>query len=431
MMFNSSILVLVAFSMVLLAMPVLAQISIEPEPILLPEPDRIVTDYSKVEATNLIALQKFSSNKVELFLGGTEYQAGQNGTVFLQLLDVNRMAINNSLCRLTMWNPSKTLFLNDIQMSYLLNSAGLYYFDFVVPNATGVYMLSARCNFYYNMTYLTSSKDSYVQATANATNFGNINYTVAGYASISAFHSYVQFNLSNFTTQATAVYLYLYEQGVLGYPYVKLQRVTSSWNESNITWINQPSVNDTIISGTQMAGIGWYAWNITDVYNRWVNGTYSNYGLLLNASPYGGTWNFSSFTAREANNDYVPRLMIFYTASGNINEIRGGGEVHVSESSESMAEKVWLQFLTLGTPPLLGHVSLSCLDNMTLLKDNTFMITGPGGDKSYTKSEQEYCPYGCDPKNNQCVPPPVDRAGFIALAVVGVIGFIVVVRRFM
>ena len=96
-----------------------------------------------------------------------------------------------------------------------------------------------------------------------------------------------------------------------------------------------------------------------------------------------------------------------------------------------ISEKVWLEFLTLGTPPLLKSTAYSCIDNMTLQKDNTFTITGPGGDKSYTKSEQEYCPYGCDPKNNQCVPPPVNRAGFIALAIVGVIGFIIIVRRFM
>jgi hypothetical protein len=118
-------------------------------------------------------------------------------------------------------------------------------------------------------------------------------------------------------------------------------------------------------------------------------------------------------------------MSINQTLSGNITLNTSLTPATVSDISE----KVWLQFLTLGTPPLLKSTEYSCLDNMTLQKDNTFTIAGPGGMKSYTKSEQEYCPFGCDSKNSQCVPPPINRAGIIAFIVIAVLAAIVIVRR--
>lgn len=119
-------------------------------------------------------------------------------------------------------------------------------------------------------------------------------------------------------------------------------------------------------------------------------------------------------------------VSINMTLSGNITLNTSLTPATVSDISE----KVWLQFLTLGTPPLMKSTEYSCIDNTTLQKDNTFDVYGPGGVKTYTKSEQEYCQFGCDFNTNQCVPPPINRAGMIAVLVVVVLAMIILVRRY-
>ena len=79
------------------------------------------------------------------FVHGTQYQSGDDGTVFLQLLDANNHPINNSasVCFLTIYYPDKTLFKHDQLMQYLED--GIFYYDVKVPNTEGIYMASAYC----------------------------------------------------------------------------------------------------------------------------------------------------------------------------------------------------------------------------------------------------------------------------------------------
>lgn len=79
-------------------------------------------------------------------LHGTEYIPGDNGKMFLQFLDSNGIAVNNSECFLSVWYPNDTAFLNNSLMSKLDNAnEGIYYKNFFVPNTTGVYPASAKC----------------------------------------------------------------------------------------------------------------------------------------------------------------------------------------------------------------------------------------------------------------------------------------------
>jgi len=81
----------------------------------------------------------------EMFLSGTEYWVGENGTVFLQLTDSQNLPISNASCVIDVYNPNKTVWINNYPMTFLNTSDGLYYLDLIVPHYTGVYMLSARC----------------------------------------------------------------------------------------------------------------------------------------------------------------------------------------------------------------------------------------------------------------------------------------------
>jgi hypothetical protein len=284
------------------------------------------------------------SQKGSISIHGTEYQVGDNATVFLQLLNATNQPINDALCYLTLYYPNKTIFLNNANMMYMLSSAGLYYYDVVAPSATGVYMVSASCDFSYNLTYINSSKDSYVISSLPTANYGNETVFVVGAASSGAVNitSYVQFSNLTLNGNVTSAYLFLYKVSGIGSNLtVNLYRVTSDWNESNITWNNQPTVNGYKYDSKVMNSIGWYSWNITNLLIGWLNGTYTNYGMYLNfTSPALGTWNFSSFSSREYGGGYVPMILVMYDSTEFISEIRGSGELHVSDTLSNLTVNI-------------------------------------------------------------------------------------------
>jgi hypothetical protein len=79
-------------------------------------------------------------------LHGTEYVPGDTAKMFLQFLDANNNAVNNSECFLTLWYPNDTMILNNSLMSHLNNlEEGIFYKNYNVPNVTGVYPASAKC----------------------------------------------------------------------------------------------------------------------------------------------------------------------------------------------------------------------------------------------------------------------------------------------
>jgi len=81
-----------------------------------------------------------------LQLHGTEYIPGDIGKMFLQFLDSSNQAVTNSECFLSVWYPNDTILLNNSLMSKLQNASdGIYYKNFNVPSATGVYPASAKC----------------------------------------------------------------------------------------------------------------------------------------------------------------------------------------------------------------------------------------------------------------------------------------------
>jgi hypothetical protein len=89
---------------------------------------------------------------------GTEYQIGQNGTLFLKLLDSNELPINSGFCSLTTYYPNKTIkFMDNAPTTFLEN--GLYYKDFFVPNTEGLYIADASCSYNDNYYRYAPSND--------------------------------------------------------------------------------------------------------------------------------------------------------------------------------------------------------------------------------------------------------------------------------
>lgn len=76
--------------------------------------------------------------------GFTEYSPGDNGRVFIQLLDNFFSPVSNAVCNIRAYYPNNTLFFSGI-MTYF--EKGLYYFDFIAPETLGVYMTLVECSY--------------------------------------------------------------------------------------------------------------------------------------------------------------------------------------------------------------------------------------------------------------------------------------------
>lgn len=81
-------------------------------------------------------------------ISGTDYQFGDTGKTFVTLSN-SGVDVNNATCVVKIYYPNNTLFVPSTTMTFL--DTGLYYYEFQIPNITGVYMVNAHC------TYLTGN----------------------------------------------------------------------------------------------------------------------------------------------------------------------------------------------------------------------------------------------------------------------------------
>jgi hypothetical protein len=131
--------------------------------------------------------------------------------------------------------------------------------------------------------------------------------------------SLIQFNTSGIPagTSISNAVLRVYLVGSWDYPgrsrTVNSYRIVSAWSESSVTWDTSPSPAEAYGSASIKAGAwGWYSFDITNLVRGWVNGTMSNYGVMLRGPEQSGTdSSWRSFSTREG--AYTPQLVISYT----------------------------------------------------------------------------------------------------------------------
>jgi hypothetical protein len=93
-------------------------------------------------------------NSSSMFVGGTEYAPLEEGKVFV-ILATNGVPQNNATCLVEIFYHNNTEFIEYTVMDFLED--GIYYYDFIVPNATGVYPVEVLCTYqtilnHYNAT---------------------------------------------------------------------------------------------------------------------------------------------------------------------------------------------------------------------------------------------------------------------------------------
>lgn len=144
------------------------------------------------------------------------------------------------------------------------------------------------------------------------TNYGTSTGMYVGYdLDTGTFRSFVRFDLSSIPSGSTinSASFNAYVDGVSGSPTIDVYRVLSSWGEHNITWNNQPDVEEvpTVSRVVSYDDEGeWISWDVTELVRAWLAGT-PNHGLSL----WGPTGGWARFNTRET--AYTPYLLVNYT----------------------------------------------------------------------------------------------------------------------
>lgn len=151
----------------------------------------------------------------------------------------------------------------------------------------------------------------------------------------------IEFNLTNISSSATitSAILTLYAETV-GVPgdtaEIGVYRITNSWVEGTgsgsqtndgVTWNNRSGTQTWTTAGgdydaaaftkTNVTVVGYYTWDITNLMRGWINGTWTNNGLILADTANGISR--KSFTSGDGSNaTNRPKLIVNYTTALNI-----------------------------------------------------------------------------------------------------------------
>ena len=161
---------------------------------------------------------------------------------------------------------------------------------------------------------LITTADARTQAGSGGVNFGT------GYLFLSTLNGhfvFTQFDLMTLPVDATIVTaeLQLNFVSVLTGPNgVEVGRPLAAWDESTLTWNNQPGITWGGPFQTVSAN-GIYSWDVTSLVNDWQTGALPNYGIALRGN--GG--DLIAAQSKE-NGSTPPRLVITYT----VPEAEGG-----------------------------------------------------------------------------------------------------------
>jgi len=167
-------------------------------------------------------------------------------------------------------------------------------------------------------------KDAYMNDGWPDTNFGNHPRLGIGYynATYPRYRAYLCFDVSSSSLPSDAVvtsaYLKLHQCGFwvwgIGSLPIGLYQVTEDWTESAITWNNQPgSSSDAEYTRIVYdSSDTWRSWSIRDLLKGWLDGSITNYGMLLRPVSEPAT-NLARFDSSDyLNNAFHPQLLINY-----------------------------------------------------------------------------------------------------------------------
>jgi hypothetical protein len=181
----------------------------------------------------------------------------------------------------------------------------------------------------------SEGKDAYINSGSATRNYGAS--TTIDLATTDAKRGLIEFNLSGVPSGATitnaTLTLYLSSKGIGASVPVTIQRINNSWTEGTgndqvtndgASWNSRNGSVNWNTAGGDFGTIIWanttvstqdifYTWNIANLTQNWINGTYPNYGMMLRTTSGSGLWKFAS--SEDTNSTRRPMINITYSES--------------------------------------------------------------------------------------------------------------------
>ena len=137
----------------------------------------------------------------------------------------------------------------------------------------------------YASETIPTTEDAYIWETNPDDNSGSSSSLYTGIISGGLKRSLIQFDLNSIPacSQITSATFHIYRRSGGSYSEaVEIYRVTAPWEENTVTWNSFNNQFDSQVwAGFSANGTSWVDTDVTNLVQAWVNGTHSNYGLLL------------------------------------------------------------------------------------------------------------------------------------------------------
>ncbi len=258
----------------------------------------------------------------------------------------------------------------------------------------------------------TTGKDTYIRQNSNTTNFNTAGTLLIGKDSSGRdLRTIIEFNVSNLslsTILSAKLQVNMFFASANDNITINVYRLTSAWNSSQATWSNASSTQlwnsnggdyTGLISSVVFSNISQlYNFTITDVVRGWINGSYTNYGIILISSD-AATGNRREIDSSESSTASArPKLIVDYTSNA------APTITNLSTNSSLTSPKEVGQSVTF-------NVSWNDLenDNVQLYICNTSSITfasGCGSNKTFCSTSLAstnpiYCSYTITSSENR------------------------------
>jgi uncharacterized protein (TIGR03437 family) len=263
-----------------------------------------------------------------------------------------------------------------------------------------------------------AGKDTGVFGQPGNPDYPNINfskesvvYVQSSTCNTSSGYAYLQFSLAGLPAQNIAsakVQVYLSSAVVANLsplpvnPVFALRRVTSTWDETTMTWNRgQPTFEAATLDSQTMTGVAgnrstvsaWLTFDITALYRAWAGGSTPNYGLRLsheNGQCLNG-WICTLYTSNDTPPGAPCTLSLSATgASGTANGGTGAFNVNASGTGCSWtarANVTWIH-LTSGTSGTAsGKVAFSVDANTAAARSGTITVSGGAQSLTFTVNQ--------------------------------------------
>lgn len=137
---------------------------------------------------------------------------------------------------------------------------------------------------------LSPTEDTYIYEGSPSTNYAASLFMAAGKDDAGVYHSYLyrglmKFDLSGLPSTISTAKLRLYRELGHSNPTFEIHRVTSTWAAGSVTWGTRPGF-DLIPAASVNANSqpAWFEFDVTELVQGWLSGTYANYGLQLTSN---------------------------------------------------------------------------------------------------------------------------------------------------